>query len=76
MDFIESHDAVPDELTSALLAASGTGRPLRVKRAAKTREARGQFRRIQVANSREIRWRKPVKSASNTLRRLPLLSYE
>jgi len=28
-------------------------------------ETRGQFRRNQVANSREIRWRKPVKSASS-----------
>jgi hypothetical protein len=63
MDFIEREGAVSDELTSLLLAVSGTGRPLRVKRAAKTRETRGQFRRIQVANSREIRWRKPVKSA-------------
>jgi hypothetical protein len=63
MDFIEWQGAVSDELTSALLATSETGRPLRVKRAAKTRETRGQFRRNQVANSREIRWRKPVKSA-------------
>jgi len=63
MDFIENEGAVSDELTSVLLAVSETGRPLRVKRAAKTRETRGQFRRIQVANSREIRWRKPVKSA-------------
>jgi len=63
MDFIEREGAVSDELTSVLPAVSGTGRPSRVKRAAKTRETRGQFRRIQVANSREIRWRKPVKSA-------------
>jgi hypothetical protein len=63
MDFIESEGAVSDELTSVLLAISETGWPLAVKRAAKTRETRGQFRRIQVANSREIRWRKPVKSA-------------
>ena len=63
MDFIEREGAVSDELTSVLLAISEAGRPLRVKRAAKTRETRGQFRRIQVANSREIRWRKPVKSA-------------
>jgi hypothetical protein len=63
MDFIEGQGAVSDELTSVLLAISEAGRPLRVKRAAKTCETRGQFRRIQVANSREIRWRKPVKSA-------------
>jgi hypothetical protein len=63
MDFIENEGAVSDELTSVLLAVSEKWRPLRVKRAAKTRETRGQFRRIQVANSREIRWRKPVKSA-------------
>jgi len=54
---------VSDELTSAMSSVSEIRRPLRVKRAAKTRETRGQFRRIQVANSREIRWRKPVKSA-------------
>jgi hypothetical protein len=63
MDFIEGHGAVSDELTSVRLAVSEAGRPLRVKRAAKTRETCGQFRRIQVANSREFRWRKPVKSA-------------
>jgi hypothetical protein len=63
MDFIEREGAVSDELTSVLSAISEKGRPLRVKRAAKTRETRGQFRRIQVANSREIKWRKPVKSA-------------
>ena len=54
-----------DGPTSVLLAVSEAGRPLRVKRAAKTCEIRGQFRRNQVANSREIRWRKPVKSASS-----------
>jgi len=58
---------VSDELTSVLSAVSEKGRPLRVKRAAKTRETRGQFRRIQVANSREIRWRKPVKSATEVV---------
>jgi hypothetical protein len=63
MDFIEGQGAVSDELTSVRLAISETGRPLRVKRAAKTRETRGQFRRIQMANSRETGWRKPVKSA-------------
>jgi hypothetical protein len=63
MDFIEGQGAVSDELTSGLLAISESGRPLAVKRAAKTRETGGQFRRNQVANSREIRWRKPVKSA-------------
>jgi hypothetical protein len=68
MDVIERQGAVSDELTSALLAISETGRPLRVKRAAKTRETRGQFRRNQVANSREIRWRKPVKSAAAWVR--------
>jgi hypothetical protein len=47
MDFIEWQGAVSDELTSALLATSETGRPLRVKRA---------------ANSGEIRWRIPAKS--------------
>jgi hypothetical protein len=67
MDFIEREGAVSDELTSGLLAISEAGRPLRVKHAAKTRETRGQFRRIGVANSREIRWRKPVKSAPITL---------
>jgi hypothetical protein len=64
MDFIEREGAVSDELTSGLLAVSENGRPLRVKRVAKTRETRGQFRRIQVANSSEIRWRKRVKSAT------------
>jgi len=47
MDFIESEGAVSGELTSVRLTISEKGRPLRVKR---------------VANSREIRWRKPVKS--------------
>jgi hypothetical protein len=63
MDFIDREGAVSDDLTSVRLAISETRWPLRVKRAAKTRETRGQFRRNQVANSREIRWRKPVKSA-------------
>jgi hypothetical protein len=67
MDFIESHGAVSDELTPALLTISETGWSLPVKRAAKTRETRGQFRRIQVANSRETGWRKPVKSAPVTV---------
>jgi hypothetical protein len=66
MDFIESQGAVSDELTSVLLAISEKGWPLAVKHAAKTRETGGQFRRIQVANSREIRWRKPVKSAARS----------
>jgi hypothetical protein len=44
MDFIEREGAVSDELTSVVLAVSETGRPLRVKHAAKTRETRGQFR--------------------------------
>jgi hypothetical protein len=47
MDFIEKEGAVSDELTSALLAISESGRPLRVKRA---------------ANSGEFRWRIRVKS--------------
>jgi hypothetical protein len=34
---------VSDELTPALLTISETGWPLRLKRAAKTRETRGQF---------------------------------
>jgi hypothetical protein len=59
MDFIEREGAVSDELTSVLLAISETGRPLRVKRAAKTRETRGQFRRI--------RWRIRVKSGGENL---------
>jgi hypothetical protein len=66
MDFIEREGAVSDGLTSVLPAISETGRPKPVKRAAKTRETRGQFRRIQVANSRETGWRKPVKSAPVT----------
>ena len=37
MDFIEGQGAVSDELTPALLTISEKGRPLRVKRAAKTR---------------------------------------
>ncbi len=67
MDFIEGQGAVSDELTPALLAISDTGRPLAVKHAAKTRETRGQFRRIGLANSRETGWRKPVKSAEKSL---------
>jgi hypothetical protein len=43
MDFIEEQGAVSDELTPVLLAISEEGRPLRVKRAAETRETRGQF---------------------------------
>jgi hypothetical protein len=43
MDFIESHDAVSDGPTSALLAISESAWPWRVKSAAKTREIRGQF---------------------------------
>jgi hypothetical protein len=74
MDFIESEGAVSDGPTPARLAVSGSGRPLRVKRAAKTRETSGQFRRIQVANSREIRWRKPVKSAIDHI--LPAIRVE
>jgi hypothetical protein len=65
MDFIEGQGAVSDDLTPVLLAISEEGWPLRVKRAAKTRETGGQFRRNQVANSRETGWRKPVKSAAN-----------
>ena len=61
MDFIEGQGAVSDDLTPVLLAISEEGWPLRVKRAAKTRETGGQFRRNQVANSREIRWRIRVK---------------
>jgi hypothetical protein len=64
MDFIEGQGAVSDGPTSVLLTISEAGRPLGVKRAAKTRETRGQFRRIQVANSRETGWRKRVKSAA------------
>jgi hypothetical protein len=70
MDFIDREGAVSDDLTSVRLAISETRWPLRVKRAAKTRETRGQFRRNQVANSREIRWRKPVKSADGVRRYL------
>jgi EAL domain-containing protein (putative c-di-GMP-specific phosphodiesterase class I) len=63
MDFIEGQGAVSDDLTPVLLTISEEGWPLPVKHAAKTRETRGQFRRIQVANSRETGWRKLVKSA-------------
>jgi hypothetical protein len=37
MDFIEGQGAVSDDLTPVLLTTSENGRPLRVKRAAKTR---------------------------------------
>jgi hypothetical protein len=43
MDFIEGQGAVSDDLTPVLLTISEAGRPLPVKRAAKTRETRGQF---------------------------------
>jgi hypothetical protein len=43
MDFIEGQGAVSDDLTPALLTISEEGWPLPVKRAAKTRETRGQF---------------------------------